>query len=166
MCKRDAQRAVASHRKAGYPARFPIANDSIVRLDLRQELLKKKIAVAVFSVRRVDEEATASFRGDHNEVGDLLRALKIFDQPPSPATHERLLVFAEAVQKVEHGILSCFLVVIRGEHYAVAHGTVQNSAIYAGAIDATLRQRNWRQSEKQNDICPDSQHAAVCSSSQ
>lgn len=115
---------------------------------MRNELLQKKVVVRVLPVGGVDEEAAASFRSGHDEVADLVSALKVFDQPPPAAAHERLLVLAKTVQEVEHGVLLGFLVVICGKHYAVADGPVQNSAIEDGAIDTALRPRDWYQSQK------------------
>ena len=49
-----------------------------------------------------------------------------------------LLVLAEPVQEIEHGIFLGFLLITRGEHHTIAHRAVQHMALDAGAINAAL----------------------------
>ena len=81
-------------------------------LDEWQEFGNQEIAVAIMAIGGVDKETPASLRRNHEEVPDFMFTLEVFDQSPSAAAHERLLVLSQAMQEVKHWILLVFFLVI------------------------------------------------------
>src|SRR6266567_3665489 len=129
------QRAITTHRKPGHPAVFTVTNYAVVGLDIRHKLRKKKVAVAVLPVGGVDEEVVPSFGSDHQKISNLALLPEILDQTPAAAAQKRLLVLAETMQKIQHRIfLAGFFLIAGGEHYAIAHGSVQDMAAEVAAI--------------------------------
>ena len=77
---------------------------AILVLDVGNELLQEKIAVGDRTVGGIDIETPPAFRGNDEKLADLVLPPEIIDQRPSPGVEQRLLVFAETVQKIKNGI--------------------------------------------------------------
>jgi len=95
------QCAVATHGESGDSPGLAVANESIMRLDIRNEFAEEKVAIAVASVGGVYEEAGVTFRRDHNKIADLVLLAKVFDESPAAAAQKSLFVLAQAVKKIE-----------------------------------------------------------------
>src|SRR5436305_2776021 len=132
------QCAITSHRKAGHAAEFASTNDSVMGFDEWQKFADEEVVVAIMPIGRIDEKGAATFGRNHDEVTGFVLARQIFNHAPSAAAHKRLLVLAEPVQEIEHGIFLGFLLITRGEHHTIAHRSVQHMAFDAGAINAAL----------------------------
>src|SRR5271165_939281 len=143
MCKREPERAVASHRNSTDGTTRLSGLNAVLALDVRDELLQKKIVVANRAVGRVDVEAATAFRRDDQKVAHLVLAAKIVEQSPAPAVEQSLLVIAEAVQKIKHRIAP--LVMLRPARViacrqidAVMNNLLQDAAFQSAAIDPAL----------------------------
>src|SRR5690242_9372220 len=99
------QRAVAAHGDASDGARGAFRSDAIVAFDERNEFLKKEIFVAHAAIARIDVESSIRFRRDHEVFADFLLLPLVLDDVPAAGTYQKLLVVAEAVEKVENGIM-------------------------------------------------------------
>src|SRR5207248_121589 len=112
--------------------------DSVMGFDEWQKFADEEVVVAIMPIGRIDEEGAATFGRGHDEVTGFVLARQLFNQAPPAAAHKRLLVLAEPVQEIEHGIFLGFLLITRGEHHTIAHRAVQHMALDAGAINAAL----------------------------
>ena len=142
MGEGETQRAVSSHGNAGDGPALPSRADAIFAFDRRDEFLQKEIAVAERVARRVDVETALAFRRHHQKVTDLMLAAQVFDHAPSAGAEQRLLVLAETVQEVEHGIAPrrrIFGVIVRRQLHAVVNRLLENAAVDDVAVSAALR---------------------------
>src|SRR4051812_6098125 len=95
------QCTITSHRKAGHAAGFASTNNLVMGFDEWQKFADEEVIVAIMPIGRIDEEGAATFGRNHDEVADFVIPFQIFNQAPSAAAHQRLLVLAEPVQEIE-----------------------------------------------------------------
>ena len=134
-------------------ARFlrPLA-DAVFGFDQRDEFLQEKIAVAHRAVGRIDVESSPAFRCGDEEFSYLVLLPEIVEQSPSAAVEESLLVVAQAMQEVKHGIAlrrtpGCAGIVAGRKVNAIVDLVFQNPAVQRVAVDAALRV-NWKRSSE------------------
>src|ERR1700734_4145202 len=102
ISKREAQRSVTSHGDSGDRSRLALAANPIFAFNVGNEFLQKEIAVEDFTVGGVYVEAGSCFGRNDQEIADFMLLAQVFDQVPSAAFEQSFLVFAEAVQEIEH----------------------------------------------------------------
>ena len=143
--KGKAQRAIASHGHSGDAAVAAARAHAILALDERHEFLEEEIAVADFGFicvplgNRVDVKAAPALRGDDKEIANLVLLAQVLDQLPGAGVNEGLLVVAESMQKIEHGILFAGVEVVGcGQQHAIVNGLAQNAALDVGTVNAAL----------------------------
>ncbi len=106
-------------------------SDAIFLLNVGHELAQEEVAVALAAIGRVDVEAGEAFGRDDQKVANFSLRAQVFNQSPSPAAGERLLVVAEPMQVVEDreslrlsgGVL---LVIVSGNLHAVVHVALED----------------------------------------
>src|SRR5260221_7782413 len=107
MCKGETQGSVAAHGDAADGASGTSGEDAVFGFDVRQEFLKKEVAVAHRAVDGVDVEAAFGLGCDDEVVGHLVLAAEIVEHGPAAAVEQGSFVVAQAVKKVEHRITLC-----------------------------------------------------------
>src|SRR6185369_9158928 len=110
--------------------------------DRRNKFLEKEIAVAQCVPRRVDVESALALRSYHEKIADFVLATKIVDDAPSAGTEKSLLILAEAMKEIQHGIAprcGTIRVVISRQLHAVVNRLLQNAAVQGAAIGTALR---------------------------
>ncbi len=136
----EPQRAKAAHRKTSHSSGSAVTDDVILRLDVRQELGKQEIVVAILTICRVDEETSSPFGCNQQKIADFLFPAEVLDQSPAATAQQRLFSLAQPVQKIKHRIfLAALLFITRREHDAIPHRPMQNAALEAAAINPALR---------------------------
>lgn len=158
MAERKAKGTVATHRNAADRSILTTTTDPVSVFNRGNELLQKEIAVAHRSIRGIDIETASAFRSNDQKIADLMLLAKVIEQRPSATIEEGLLVVAEAVKKVKHGIalrrlLGCACVITGGQIDAVVNRMVENFAVQCVAIDPALR-TGWKgtnRSRQQNN---------------
>src|SRR2546425_8653532 len=79
---------------------------------------------------------------------------EVFRQIPPARMKKHLLVVAQAMEKVEHGIVaSLFLIVAGREENAVSDRVAQNLAPQGKALGATRGMRGTREGETRKNQC-------------
>jgi hypothetical protein len=149
MCERKAQSAVSAHGKTGDAAMAAVMKHSKMSFDVGQEFREKEVAITIATGGVVDEKAATTLRRNHKEVADFVLLAKIFDQTPTATAEKRLLVFAQAVKKIERRVLSVFVSFVTGrQHHTVAHSAMQDLAIHAAAVDSALSCAIWAKKQE------------------
>src|SRR5262249_50889574 len=85
---------------------------------------------------------------------DLVLAAKVFDQAPAAGAEQRLLVLSQAMQEVEHGIVTLpgvAGVIVGRLLHAVADGLLENAAIDDIAIGPALPLCHKREGEENGE---------------
>src|ERR1017187_5911436 len=114
MAERKMQRAVPAHGHACDAAISASVAGAIVSLDEGHEFLHQEILVALASISRVNEEGAAPIGRSDHELADLLLIPQILNQVPAARVEKRLLILAETVQEIEHGIAARLLRIVAG----------------------------------------------------
>src|ERR1700721_1715631 len=154
MGEGDPQCSIAAHGNAADRAARAPRKNAVGTFDVRHELLQKKIAVAHRAIRRVDVKASSAFRRNDEKISQLVLVTQIVEQGPSATVEQRLLVVAEAVQKIKHRIALRRIsrragIVSRWQVDTVVNRLLENSAVQRVAIDAALRTRVSRQTNEE-----------------
>src|SRR5580704_2063009 len=144
MSERQPQGSVTAHRNSADRASLTTRANSVLAVDVRHELLQKKIAVAHRTVGGVDVKTPPALRRGDEEIAHLMLIAQIVQKCPAAAVEQRLFVVAEAVKKIQdritpRRILGCARVVARGQVNAIVNASLQDLTIQRAAIDATLR---------------------------
>src|SRR5579884_840638 len=111
--KGHAQGAIAAHGNSPDAAGIPACDDAIRPFDPGHELLEEEILIAEAAVVRIHEETGITGGRDNDEIAKFVLLPEVFDQVESAGTHEHLLVVAESMKVVEHGIAAVRLLRIR-----------------------------------------------------
>ena len=131
--------------------------DAIFAFDVRNELLKEKIAVAELIAGRVDIETALAFRRHHQKVCDLVLAPQVLDHAPSPGAEQCLLVLSQAVKEVKHRIApwrGTLGVIVWRQLHAVVDRLFEDAAVDDAAVGAALRIRRQRKQDGQREQGP------------
>ncbi len=103
---------------------------AVMSLDEGHEFLHQEILVALASVARIDEEGAVPIGRDDQEFADLLLIPQILNQIPAARVEQGLLILAETVQEIEHGIAARLLRIVAGrqQHAIRTTATCENLA--------------------------------------
>ena len=136
MAEGEAQRTVSAHGDSSDRSIAAALADAVFLFDERDKFLQKKIAVANGAVGGVDVKTPPAFRSDDEKITDLLLLAKVVEHCPCAAVEKRLLVIAQAVEKIEDRIVSwralfCAGVVASRKVDTVVDWVLENSAVHA-----------------------------------
>ncbi len=144
MSKGEAKCAVSPHGNSSNRSCLALTTNAVGGFDVRNEFLQKEIVVANFTVRGVYVKAGLRVGCDDQKITDLVLLAEIFDQVPSTAFEQSLLVLAKPVQKIQHCVMLTRMVCGRGvvtgwKQHAVVNGFSEDATFQGIAIDAALR---------------------------
>src|SRR5579864_8870127 len=114
MAKRQMQRAVATHGNSANATIAAAGPRAVRAFNKRQKFADEEILITFAAIARIDVEAGARIRRDNQKLAELMLLPKILDQIPPAGTDKHLLVFAEAVKKIENRIMPRFIRVVTG----------------------------------------------------
>jgi hypothetical protein len=144
----ETQCSVAAHGKTCNAARLAAADNTKVRLDMGNEFRQEKIAVALMTVRGVDEECPSALDCYEQEVANRVPLAQVFDQPPASTLDQCLLALTEAMEKIQDRIFLVALSFVGGwQQHAIPYGTIKNLARETAAIDSALSGCRMRESD-------------------
>src|SRR5690348_2668298 len=129
MKESHAQGAIASHGDSADAARFAARGNAVAFLNRGHEFLQEEIVVAEPAVVRIHEETGITGRRDDEEIAKFVAVPQLFDQIESAGAHEHLLVVAESMEVIEHGIAAVgVFAVTRRQNHAIRNSAPQDAA--------------------------------------
>src|ERR1700751_2201404 len=145
MSKGKPQSSVAAHRNPAHRSSLAVHAHPVFLFNVWQEFPQEKVAIALPAIGGIDVETAEALRSDDQEIADLLLAAEVINQRPSAGLEKGLLVVAEAMQEVDHGIsigrARALGIIARRQMDAVPYRAAKHSALDDAAVDAVLRER-------------------------
>src|SRR5436305_9724113 len=111
MLESKTQGPVATHRDAGNASSRGSTFRPILLLHLRHKFLGEEVFIAQFAICRIEIKSMSAARSQDYKIADLPARAQMLHYVPTAKVKERLLVIAQPVQVIQHGIVSCLILI-------------------------------------------------------